>query len=130
MICAWFPFAFGAERWVTNMEKYALNLGDDGRILSATFERFAPTGAVIVAELPQGDITEYRFVDGGYVHEPLPPAPETPKEPTDIERLEWELLTSYIAQAELYERTLALEEENVTTMMAVAELFEMILGGM
>ena len=107
-----------------------MNLGDDGRILSATYERFAPAGAPIVEALPEGDITEYRFVDGGYVHEPLPPAPQPPKEPTDIERLEGELLTSYIAQAELYERTLVLEEENITTMMAVAELFEMMMGGM
>ena len=67
------------------MEQYALNLGDDGRILSATFERFAPAGAVIVAELPQGDITEYRFVDGEYVHEPLPKAtPEATPSIDDI----------------------------------------------
>lgn len=58
--------------------KYALNLAEDGRILSATYEQFAPKGAVIVEALPEGDIFEYRYVDGACVYDPLP-KPERPE---------------------------------------------------
>ena len=59
------------------MEKFALNLADDGRILSATYEQFSVEGMPIVDALPEGDITNYRYVDGEYVYEPLP-VPEQP----------------------------------------------------
>ena len=42
---------------------YALNLADDGRILSATFEQYAAPGQPIVDKLPEGDISNYLFVD-------------------------------------------------------------------
>jgi len=58
---------------------YALNLADDGRILSVTFDRFAPPEQPRVEVLPDGDITEYRYVDGEYIHDPLPD-PEQPEE--------------------------------------------------
>ena len=51
---------------------YALNLAEDGRILSATYSKFAPADAVIVDELPDGDITEYRYEGGEFVYDPLP----------------------------------------------------------
>lgn len=49
---------------------YALNLAEDKRILSATFPEYAPEDAVIVDSLPEGDIAEYRYVNGEYIHEP------------------------------------------------------------
>ena len=52
--------------------KYALNLAEDGRILSATYEEFAPADAVLVDELPEGNIADYRHVDGVYIHDPIP----------------------------------------------------------
>ena len=52
--------------------KYALNLAEDGRVLSVTKERFAPTNAVLVDEKPDGNVADYRFVDGQYVYEPIP----------------------------------------------------------
>lgn len=67
--------------------KYALNLAEDGRILSATFEKYAPKNAVLVDTLPDGDISDYRYVNGEYVYEPLPePEPEE-AEPTTEEIL-------------------------------------------
>lgn len=59
---------------------YALNLADDGRILSATYSQYAPENAVIVDALPDGDISDYLYIDGKYVYDPLP-EPEEP-EPT------------------------------------------------
>ena len=56
--------------------KYALNLTDYGRILSATYENFAPIGMVLVDELPKGTIADYLYQEGEYVYSPLPvPAP-------------------------------------------------------
>lgn len=53
------------------MAKYALNLNSDGRILSATFAKYNPNG-VLVDELPEGNIADYRYENGVYVHDPLP----------------------------------------------------------
>lgn len=54
------------------MSKFALNISEDGRILSATFEEFAAKGDPLVDTLPEGDISEYRYVDGAYIHDPIP----------------------------------------------------------
>lgn len=62
--------------------KYALNLSDEGRVLSATFEKYATANAVIVDKLPEGNISEYRYVDGEYIHDPLPEPEPTEPEPT------------------------------------------------
>jgi hypothetical protein len=62
--------------------KYALNLAEDGRILSATYEQYAPIGAVIVDALPDGDISEYLYIDGAYIHDPLPEPEQPEAEPT------------------------------------------------
>lgn len=62
--------------------KYALNLAEDGRILSATYPQFAPADAVCVDALPDGNLYEYRYVNGEYIHDPLP-TPEQPEEEPD-----------------------------------------------
>lgn len=64
--------------------KYALNLKTDGRILSATYEEYASPDAILVDKLPDGDISEYLYVNGEYVHDPLP-EPEIVAEPTPQE---------------------------------------------
>lgn len=60
---------------------FALNLAEDGRILSATYQQFAQINAVIVEELPNGNISDYRYVDGKYVYDPLPEPEQKPEEP-------------------------------------------------
>ena len=54
------------------MSKYALNIAEDGRILSATFEKYASENTPLVDTLPDGDISEYRYVNGGYIYDPRP----------------------------------------------------------
>ena len=67
---------------------YALNLDEGGRILSATYEIYAVAGMPIVEALPDGDITDYKYIDGSYVYDPLPkPDPEL-QEPTADELLD------------------------------------------
>lgn len=56
---------------------YALTLAEDGRILSATYEEFASDSAVLVDELPEGNIADYLYIDGEYIHDPQP-EPEEP----------------------------------------------------
>lgn len=65
--------------------KYALNLAEDGRILSATCEEFAMADAVLVDELPDGNIADYLYVDGQFVYDPLPVPEETPSQLDIIE---------------------------------------------
>ena len=62
--------------------KYALNLAEDGRILSVTYGEYATEGMPIVDELPEGDATNYLYVDGQYVYDPLPEPEQPEAEPT------------------------------------------------
>ena len=59
---------------------YALNLAPDGRVLSVTYSKYAPEDAPRVDALPDGDLYEYIFVGGEFIHEPRPPEeiPEVP----------------------------------------------------
>ena len=61
---------------------YALNLAEDGRILSVTYEQYASKGMPIVETLPEGDVSDYRYVDGEYIYDPLPEPEEPEPEPT------------------------------------------------
>ena len=66
---------------------YALNLAEDGRILSATYPEYAPDDAVLVEELPEGDISDYLYLEGELVYDPRP-EPELPEaQPTPEERI-------------------------------------------
>lgn len=57
--------------------KYALNLAEDGRILSATFAKYAAESMISVDELPEGNISDYLYQDGAYVYAPIPAAEPT-----------------------------------------------------
>ena len=88
---------------------YALNLAEDGRILSATFPQYAPKDAVTVDVLPEGNVADYRYVDGEFVHDPLPVPEEPEVGPTTEERIT------------------ALEEENAMLKEEAAMLTECVL---
>lgn len=64
--------------------KYALSLDENGRILSITEEIFATPTMPLVDWFPEGDTYEYLYIDGEYVHDPLP-AVEIKTEPTEEE---------------------------------------------
>jgi len=67
--------------------KYALNLDEDGRILSATYETYAAPSMPLVEALPDGDITDYKYINNEYVYDPLPKTDPDPEEPTAEELL-------------------------------------------
>lgn len=69
-------------------EKYALNLAEDWRVLSATFEKYAPADSVLVDEMPEGNLADYRWQDGAFVYDPLPEPDPAPEEPSQLDRVE------------------------------------------
>lgn len=66
---------------------YALNIAEDGRILSATYEQYAAAEQPLVEALPDGNIADYRYAEGAYVYDPLPEEPQTEPEQTTGERI-------------------------------------------
>lgn len=77
---------------------YALSLAEDGRILHVTGEEFVTNveieegitvellkGYVLVDEFPEGDVSEYLYVDGEYIHDPLPTEATLPSQLDMIE---------------------------------------------
>ena len=68
---------------------YALSLNNENRILSAcvVLPNGNYMGMPIVDALPQGDITEYLYVEGEYVHQPLPVEPVI-EQPSQLDRIE------------------------------------------
>lgn len=67
--------------------RYGLTLDENNRIVSVAEQRYATEGAIIVDELPEGNYSDYLYVDGEYVYDPQP-VPEQPEEkPTDKERI-------------------------------------------
>ena len=66
---------------------YALNLDTDGRILSATYEKYAAEGMPVVDSLPTGETTEendisnYKYIDDEFIYDPLPKPPDPEPEP-------------------------------------------------
>lgn len=67
--------------------RYALNLAEDGRILSVTYAEYASADAALVDELPDGNVADYRYANGEYVYDQLP-AKEVLEVPTQLDRIE------------------------------------------
>lgn len=65
--------------------RYALNLGEDGRVLSVTYEEYATEDMPLVDTIPEGNIADYRYVDGEFIHDPLPKPEEKPSQLDVIE---------------------------------------------
>lgn len=66
---------------------YALNLADDDRILSVTYDKYAPAHQPRVDLLPEGNLYDYLYVDGEYIYDPLPKPDEPDPQPTQEERI-------------------------------------------
>ena len=68
--------------------KYVLNLAEDGRVLSVTYPEYAPAGSVQVDEIPEGNVADYIYKDGKFVHDPLPKTEPQEEQPTQMDRIE------------------------------------------
>lgn len=58
---------------------FALNLAEDGRVLAVTYEEYATEEMPLVDSIPEGNVSDYRYVDGKFVSDPLP-KPEQPED--------------------------------------------------
>lgn len=69
---------------------YALNLDTDNRVLSVctVLSIGSYDGMPIVDTLPEGDITDYKYINAEYVYDPLPEQETIDPEPTLEERVE------------------------------------------
>ena len=66
--------------------RYVLNLGEDGRVLSASFlNNFTPENSIVVEELPEDNISDYKYINNQYIFDPLP-IPE--EKPTQLDIIE------------------------------------------
>ena len=61
---------------------YSLNLDKDGRILSACICLEGFEYENVVDTLPDGSISDYKYINGEYVYDPLPEPEPQPEEPT------------------------------------------------
>lgn len=70
--------------------KYALNLSEDDRILSAcvVLPDGNYTNMPIEDKLPDGDVTDYRYLNKSYVYDPLPEPAEPDSPPSVWEQLD------------------------------------------
>lgn len=76
---------------------YSLNLAEDGRILSACVCFEGRVYENITNTLPGGDVTDYKYIDGSYVYDPLPePQPEL--EPQGAEYATYDELAAAIRE--------------------------------
>ena len=74
--------------------KYALNLDENGRILSVSYvNEHTPANAVQVEEKPDGNVYEYLYVAGKFIHDPLPT--ESVEEPETVPSVWDELDAAY-----------------------------------
>lgn len=67
--------------------KYALNLGENGRVLSVTYAEFASENAALVEEIPEDNVTDYRYVDDKFIYDPIP-VEEVEEQPSQLDILE------------------------------------------
>ena len=61
---------------------YALNLGEDFRILSVTYAEHGAPGQPVVDMLPAGNVTDYLYKNGVYIYLPVPVPPVPKPEPS------------------------------------------------
>lgn len=76
---------------------YSLNLAEDGRILSACVCLEGRVYENITNTLPGGDVTDYKYIDGSYVYDPLP-EPEPEPEPQGAEYATYDELAAAIKE--------------------------------
>lgn len=80
--------------------RYALNIGDDGRVLSVTYEEYGTQEMPVVDSVPDGNASDYLYVDGSYVYDPVPAKEE---EPSEFELMQAQILYTAIMTDTLIE---------------------------
>lgn len=76
----------GSDVDVVICDRYdiVIDVGSDNRVTGVRYPKFADHGDTVVDKLPEGDLLDYKYVDGQFVYDPLPRPPE-PDPPADLE---------------------------------------------
>ena len=92
-----------------NYGKFALRIiPNTNRIAYVTYEAFCNQDDPLVSELPEGKISDYRYIDGEFIYDPLP---EPEPEPDPIEVLQSEVAELKSQNEMLTECLLEVSEE-------------------
>ena len=75
-----------------DLVRHGLILDENNRIISAVAQRYAPADAIIVDKLPDGEYIDYLYIDGEYIYDPLPIHDEPDPQPTQLDRIEAQVL--------------------------------------
>ena len=67
---------------------FVLILNKENRVTTATYAELAPLAKPKVDALPEGNLSDYLYIDGEYVYSPLPKPPEPEPKPTQLDRVE------------------------------------------
>lgn len=70
-----------------DLVRHGLILDENSRIISAVPQRYTSADVIIVDKLPDGKYTDYLYIDGEYVYDPLPIHDEPDPQPTHEERI-------------------------------------------
>lgn len=71
--------------------RYAVNIDDEKRVQRITYEKYKDAESIVTDTIPEGNASDYKYIDGSYVYDPLPkPEPTKPQEPTGDDL--WDIL--------------------------------------
>lgn len=112
--------------------KYVLNLAYDNRILSAcvVLPNGNYDGMPIVEELPEGNLPDYRYIDGKYVYEPFPKPSTLPVAPRNITEGEYITIggVMYKATTNIPNGANIITGQNAVVTTIEEQLYEMMKG--
>lgn len=76
--------------------RYAINIDDKKRVQRITYEKYKDEKSIVTDTIPEGNASDYKYIDGSYVYDPLPkPEPQPKPDPSPTE------LTAYATYDEL-----------------------------
>lgn len=109
---------------------YALNLAEDGRVLSATYPEYAPDDAVTVEELPEGNLPDYLYINDKYIYDPLPEPSTFPVAPRNVTEGEYITVNGvlYKATENIPNGANIITGQNAVVTTVEEQLYEMTKG--
>lgn len=67
--------------------RYAVNIDDKKRVQRITYEKYKDEESIVTDTIPEGNASDYKYIDGSYIYDPLPNPEPAPQEPTAEELL-------------------------------------------
>lgn len=77
--------------------RYAVNIDDKKRIQRITYEKYKDEESIVTDTIPEGNASDYKYIDGSYVYDPLP-KPDPKPEPQGAEYATYDELAAAIKE--------------------------------